>query len=207
MSAIQNLCSRAVILEQGTVVDAGPSEKMVRRYMTLNSEEYLSDSDSFFSNVKRRGSGKCYFKNFEILDENKTKTSFVIKEGTKCFFKASVAVEEELTEGLQFKVFIKSMAYKDVITCTKTYQIDLDKVVDQKLNLEIAFDNFDLRPGEYILDIWMGSGRSKGKYDQIDGDLPLLTVVKDESILENDYDPNNVQGYFNIDNELNYLSE
>jgi len=50
----------------------------------------------------------------------------------------------------------------------------------------------------------MGSGRAKGKYDIIDGDLPPLQVVKDEEITRDDYNPNNVQGYFNLSNDLIY---
>ena len=204
MSAIQSLCPTSIILDKGKVVASGPSEAMVRRYITLNTEDYVKNPEEYFKNIAHRGSGHAYFKNIQIFNENGDNIGFTAVENSKVIFEITAGVKSSISDGLQFCLYFLSMTHKEVVTNTKIYQIDLEKVVDGEIVFKVVLDKVTMRPGEYLLNFWMGSGRSKGKYDVIDGDLPPFQVTIDSTSQQKDYNPINVQGYFNIPSDIVY---
>lgn len=66
MSAIQNICNRALVLQQGRIVFDGSADRAVREYLG-----YLSSTAdrAFGDNPERRGDGRIRFTGARILDD------------------------------------------------------------------------------------------------------------------------------------------
>src|SRR5690606_16738766 len=62
MAAVQNLCTRALLLERGRVVHDGTVNEVVDRYL-----ENFSQQDTFITDsVKRSGNGRARITNIEV---------------------------------------------------------------------------------------------------------------------------------------------
>jgi lipopolysaccharide transport system ATP-binding protein len=93
--AIQNLCSRVILLNNGIKTQDGPTKYVLERYLTLPPKELnvkLSDSNN------RRGSGSIIFAEVKIFNSNDESTS-------------------ELKFGETFKIRIKLRSFIDLLDC------------------------------------------------------------------------------------------
>jgi lipopolysaccharide transport system ATP-binding protein len=61
MDAVQRLCSRCLILEEGKLVDQGDTASTVLRYISSNSHQAQPNQWIDLSNMRRRGTGKARF--------------------------------------------------------------------------------------------------------------------------------------------------
>jgi lipopolysaccharide transport system ATP-binding protein len=71
MGAVQRLCERAIVLDQGYIVREGPANACVRAYLesNINQGQGLADLSKLV-NTKRRGSGLARFHEVELLTED-----------------------------------------------------------------------------------------------------------------------------------------
>lgn len=93
--AIQNLCSRVILLNNGIKTQDGPTKYVLERYLTLPPKELnvkLSDSNN------RRGSGSIIFAEVKIFNSNDESTS-------------------ELKFGETFKIRIQLRSLIDILDC------------------------------------------------------------------------------------------
>jgi len=69
MAALENLCSQAILLQDGTIADVGPTGKVIQGYLArqlrLSEVPLLSRED-------RQGIGEIIFSDIQLLDNRKT---------------------------------------------------------------------------------------------------------------------------------------
>ncbi len=75
MSAIQTLCPRAILLQQGNIVLDGPSEEVVRDYLAGLSS---GAKEAFADNPERSGSGEIRFTDARVLDALNQPTQYLV---------------------------------------------------------------------------------------------------------------------------------
>ncbi|HEY9709637.1 MAG TPA: ABC transporter ATP-binding protein [Oculatellaceae cyanobacterium] len=75
MAAIQNLCSRTILLEKGGIKLDGPTDETIRKYL---SGLHQQGQDPFKNNPSRRGDGRIRFINVYALDEANQPTKNLI---------------------------------------------------------------------------------------------------------------------------------
>jgi lipopolysaccharide transport system ATP-binding protein len=66
MSVIQSLCTRSILLRQGALVDDGPTDVVVKKYLRFLGE---NAADPFTNNPERGGSGEVRFTAARVLNE------------------------------------------------------------------------------------------------------------------------------------------
>lgn len=91
MNIVQNLCQRAVLLDQGQIKSAGKAQEVVGEYVSKN---FLLDEKSLGSRKDRQGNGLVKFTKVEFFDSSGGK---VLKTGQP--FK--IKLELELGEGIK----------------------------------------------------------------------------------------------------------
>lgn len=89
MAAVQDLCTRAIVLDQGRTVFNGSVEVAINKYLTSSSQ---SNSSINFDIAK---CDKAKFKRFEILDSNGSKVSN-FKTGDDMHFRIFVSINKEI---------------------------------------------------------------------------------------------------------------
>ncbi len=66
MATIQNLCTKAVLMQQGTVVEVGKAENIISSYIRSNQTDY---STPLQSRTDRSGNGKVIFSDVRLEDD------------------------------------------------------------------------------------------------------------------------------------------
>src|SRR5690606_7009498 len=61
MTAVQNLCSKALLLENGRLVDSGRCRSVVDRYLSRNADRHAAGCTIDLSDAKRSGTGEATF--------------------------------------------------------------------------------------------------------------------------------------------------
>ncbi len=95
MAAIEGLCSRAVLLNDGAVVETGPTKRVVDRYLGDLLFKHINESN-LRERTDRRGSGDIRIVGYWIEDGQGNRVSAILS-GMDCVF----ALQYEITPGKQ----------------------------------------------------------------------------------------------------------
>ncbi len=147
MAAIQQLCTRCVVLNEGRVYFSGPTEAAIRAYMQLVSErqtQRLADRDD------RKGSGLVRFQNvtYHLEDGEETEVFF---SGQNIGIRLHYRAPQEL-QNAQARVVIKvANEQGQLLTTLSSLDTgDADTTVYREGYFECLWPNFNLRRGQYI---------------------------------------------------------
>jgi lipopolysaccharide transport system ATP-binding protein len=148
MTAVQNLCPRAVLLEAGKLVMDGPSGDVVGKYLasfgTMASSRDLTDSS-----VERSGTGEAHLQNIE-LRSNSGKPVSAVSMGEGIRIKVEVCAKS-VVRGV-YSVFVLSDSRGDIITILHgndngDCRFDLDP--GETVAVECVLPQMNLHPGLY----------------------------------------------------------
>lgn len=164
MDAIRRICKKAVLLKHGKLIDTGESEEMILKYQ---KDMLLSPNKDFNKiankNIQRRGTEEAKITKVDILDKNgKAKSTFKMGE------KIVVQIHYLASQSIQRPIFLVGIMDSDGIYCVEADSekdgFNLDFISGEGC-IQIAFDNFNLASGKYIMGV---SLRNKGSLDYID---------------------------------------
>jgi lipopolysaccharide transport system ATP-binding protein len=68
MTAVQNLCSKVILIANGRASAIGPSSEIVARYLASNTGLCVADGD--LRTLRRKGEGQIRFHRLEFFDQN-----------------------------------------------------------------------------------------------------------------------------------------
>ena len=164
MSAVTNLCKRAIWLKNGTLMDNGPSAQVVSRY--LSDGEAARESVILDERVERKGSGLARFRAARLLDREGTSVkwchvgdSLVIEFDLEVQPNAgqlSVAVELSTKDGQK----LANMVDRD--SC---YSFDPSKGTRQRIRVEMG--DLRLYPDSYVIGFFVGTLNGAVCYDHV----------------------------------------
>jgi lipopolysaccharide transport system ATP-binding protein len=153
MSAVQRLCSRCLLLQQGRLVADGPPKELVPLYLASGTTESMPETWLPLDAVLRRGNSACRF------------TRVRYTSGT-----ADTAYAPYTGGPLQVRVGIDAAVSTEVGSLAVTlYDVNGAKLVnadslvfDRRLRLEhgthdvlVDIDELHLNPGTYRLGLWL----------------------------------------------------
>ncbi len=76
LPSIENLCSRAILIDKGIVIKDATSSEVIKEY--VDGQEFISKSIPISDRIDRSGSGRLRFKNVWLEDENSERTDVFI---------------------------------------------------------------------------------------------------------------------------------
>lgn len=176
MSAIENLCPRAIWIEGGEIVRDGEAKEVIQSYLSLFADAQQIGHD--LSRIQSRGgNGKVRFTGIEFLDRE-GRQSNLVRSGDEVRMRLRFRAEEEIPQphfGL--------MIYSDMGTLVTSFstwaagtEIERLPVGDGSIDLKI--DTLNLMPSRYFLTLWVG-GIGSAKYDHLDHCVTLDVEASD----------------------------
>lgn len=164
MTAVQNLCPRAILLEAGQLVMDGPSGSVVERYLasfgTLESSRDLTDPT-----VPRTGTGEVRVEKIELLShEGDVLSAVLMGEGIRIRIK--VRAKSDVRSA--YANFVLSDSRGDIITVlhgndSGDCRFDLNS--GEEATVECMLPQMNLHPGMYAFN---ASLRHKGANEPLD---------------------------------------
>ena len=155
MAAIENLCTRTIWIDAGTMRQDGPSDKVIASYLSTFSESQRSGYD--LANVHgRRGSGAVRFTRVDFLDRDGNPAS-VFRTGEPLRARFHYQANESVRD-LQFAMIVFSDMGTRILTVSSWeagYYIPALEPGTGAIDLTI--DDLFLQPNRYYLSMWIAS--------------------------------------------------
>ena len=165
MAAVENLCTRCVLIDGGRVKEDGDPRTVIQSYMATfaDSQEAALDLSAI---TNRHGSGEARYTKIELLNKERLSQP-VTRSGESLVVRLHYDANKALPRP-EFVVRLHS-EMGTLITETGTWHhgIDIPEVPPGKGYVELEIDNLNLLPGSYNLSILLG-GIGKMTYDSVD---------------------------------------
>jgi lipopolysaccharide transport system ATP-binding protein len=196
MAAIENLCTRAILLKQGQCVADGPTTEVIATYLEDNKE---LPTGNLATAPRPKASYTPVIQAFEILDEDGEPISSIQCNGPVTFeigYKAG-----EKTSNLIFAILIHTLTRGPLIFFqTLTHHGPVPKWPSEGV-LRLKVPSLPLLPGTYRISVECStSRRPKDLVDVVENCAELSVVASD--VFETGYLPNTgSHGYFLVDAE------
>ncbi len=149
MAAIQNLCNKSLLIENGIITDNGQTEAIVSKY--LYQEQSVSLYEELY-NLKRSNNHIPILKKIVIQPNN----SKVISGEDFCF---RVYFDTLKINILTLGYLIKDQNYNN-IHAANMHQYALKFNIDQDKDfIDVKIKNLPLSPGQYSISLFLGDGK------------------------------------------------
>ncbi|MGS2726864.1 ABC transporter ATP-binding protein [Psychroserpens sp. BH13MA-6] len=145
MAAVKSLCTRAIVLEHGTVVFEGETNDAVGLYLEKNKTQSSLD---LIDRKDRSGNGKAILSHVEFLDlEEKLYDSVISGEYLKLRLHYSIReeIENDLVLALSFKDSDNTIK---AMLATDEMRVSINSYISRGY-IDVVFDKFSLRGGNY----------------------------------------------------------
>jgi lipopolysaccharide transport system ATP-binding protein len=167
MPAIQNLCSKGLVLSQGEVQFFGPVDRAVKRYLT---ESELQTGVCDLTAIKNReGSGEMRLVRFWVEDETGNPVS-TIPTGCKCSFVVEyIAVDGSARRNVAMSIIIYTLTGAPV-SLVNTNMLNQDFAdAPPKGCIRFIVDKLPLVVGRYVVDLNLATHAGRQYADYIKG--------------------------------------
>ncbi len=191
MEAVRQLCPRSVLLDGGRVIHDGATPEALRTYHESLRGGAI-DARVSTSNRQARGSGAARFTSLSVENaRGEPEWDFNVGETVRVRFSFEVA---ESISDLRFYFALQSGAHRETITTVSRMISESPLAAGTVAEWVLELPEINLRPGDYGIYAWLGSGLGTG-YDVLDSlsaPIPPLTVWSEET------DPHKTAGFFTI---------
>lgn len=195
LQLVRSLCTRAILIDQGSIVQDGPVENVLSTYVKgAQSNQQFSNQN--LGDRLRRASGDARFEEIKCEDSaGKEKWTFPCGQTVR--FKLSYKVFKDVPSlGLSFNIV--STVSGEILANIRRAITTSPVRAGAKGIVSVDIPNIPFRPGDYSLYIAIGHSDFSHWFDTIDQNvnLPLLTLTSEER------DPLAGVGYFNVPAEV-----
>ena len=192
MGAVADLCTRAILLQNGRLTMDGFTDDVIRTYVKQNMNVGLNDASALNDPTVRRGTGDARFESIQMTNAaGVEKNEF--QKGETVLFKQKVRIHEDISV-LYSNISLRSGRTRDVITSTGRNRVSGGPFkAGQEIEIEYVFENQALSPGVYETYYWLGDDRAETALDVVDNLLaPLVVSIPD------DVNSLHIAGYFEL---------
>jgi ABC-type polysaccharide/polyol phosphate transport system ATPase subunit len=161
MGAVQRFCDRAMLLENGRVVELGDPERVGNRYLELNFSERARTGSRDLAEPERFGDGRATIEEAWFEDADGRRAD-VLPAGTPCAFSCRVVFHERVENPL-FGVNLQN-ASRDTVLAASNLWTDPEPgtfAAGEEVTFRISFTNH-LAPGRYDATPAVARGGSAG---------------------------------------------
>lgn len=181
MSAIANLCSRAILIEDGRCVESGPPASVIQKYFEQADEESCEQSPGVFDLSSRQngyGDRQLIVRKLELLDsEMRPRGSFAM--GEKMFLRVELEGMSAL-RGAVVSLIVKDS--QDRWLCDLNTTMSCSGIKEPRSWSEVAtleIERIPFVPGRYHLAISVAYPGGKGRIDYVDRAATLDVLEAD----------------------------
>jgi len=159
MNAVKVLCDKAILMNQGRVVEQGNPENIINSYNFLIAQRAREQEVRYREKEKASGYGnhKVMIETVELLDENNLAVD-TLKSGRPVRVKVGLKGHSQ-TDDLTLGIAIRDRFGQDIY-CTNSYfqdkRIRIKK--GQTLDVTYAFEQFNIGPGKYSITLALHKG-------------------------------------------------
>ncbi|MFL5763722.1 MAG: ABC transporter ATP-binding protein [Bacteroidia bacterium] len=163
MQALSQLCTRGILLQNGSVVQNGSITESIRNYLS-NSISTTGPAYDLSLNTDRRGTGLLRFTKLEMYNKGSLSNNYVI--GDDMELRLTVKAIKPVKN-----VSIAIHLYRyDEIVLANIENIDSGFIIDQvegETTFNIKFSNLNFYPETYKLGFWIASSDSQETHDHL----------------------------------------
>jgi lipopolysaccharide transport system ATP-binding protein len=149
MTAIQQLCEHAILLQAGSLVDKGGTTEVLSSYLADIEAGKVSLRDWTDRDTNNHGR----IVSFEICGESGSNVSSV-SMGDKLRFVLTVELYRPVV-GMQFGIFVHSAVGESILELRSTHDGLYCDSLGGSVTVEAVLDKVGLYPGEYTLSPWV----------------------------------------------------
>ena len=167
MDAVQRLCTRAVLLEQGAVVQDGVVPQVVARYLAARTEGSSPGQWTQLAAADRTGTGEARFTAVRYSSGDETIGGFPYPGGPLTVAMEVQAVDARTVESLAVVIWSSGgvkLVNADTISTGHRLQL-----LPGSNRIELRIEALHLNPGAYRMGLWLAS--LDGEYDYIESAL------------------------------------
>ena len=179
MQAIRSLCSRALLLEGGSLVADGPVSDVLSSYAAGQPTTSFDVRDRSLRNRLNRTRGHARITAFSVSDPGQSlvqKWSF--NPGDPLELVISYEIKEPL-QSLDFIVSFKPVGGEDILTSLKEVLRDKPLNPGDSGEIKIKIPKLPFRPGEFEMVLGLGSGDFSVFEDILDSNVNLPHLIID----------------------------
>jgi lipopolysaccharide transport system ATP-binding protein len=173
MGAIQNLCTKCILLERGKVVLEDNTNKVISFY--LKNKITKNNNYEFFK-------GNLFLKSFKIFNKNKNIVDLVLFD-SPLVFKVVIGSKKEILNDFIFEIKIKSDK-ENILSTFSTYlnkyKFHSNGGFSRELTCEI--DSVSLIPGKYYIDLIIVKYMEDGKLSSL-SDVANFNVIESNNFI------------------------
>jgi lipopolysaccharide transport system ATP-binding protein len=161
MNAMQQLCTKGVLISQGKLIMEGTIDSIVNHYIGISKKDSLSIND-----FARRGNKAVIFKEFYISDSEGNKLESLIM-GSDLFLNLVLEKKSDV-RSIDVSFTIKNAMGEAV---THVQNMDDNFIVPTNFDsiyLKIKLSSITLVPNSYFISIWTGPSHANEAYDCIE---------------------------------------
>ena len=165
MGAISNLCSSAIWLDQGRLMDKGEISTIINKYLGKSSNAGISDSSLW----KRTGTGEALITSARLLDAERNDRS-LFKMGENIVFEFDVEFFEDhtsLPDDISVTLTRTDMAVRVLHLSSRDCGFFENGVKRGKYKISVELPECMLYPGNYSVALWVAG------YDYVQDVLSL----------------------------------
>ncbi len=181
MSAISNLCSRAILIDEGRCVESGEPRALIQSYLDRSAAESQQIAEGVFDLAQRTnpyGRRDLILRKLELLDaQMRPKTRFEI--GEKIFLRVHVEGMSDV-RGTTIGLIVKDE--QDRWICDINTYMSCAGIKEPRSHREVAtleLDRIPLVPGSYPLALSISTGGANGRRDFIECATRLEVIDSD----------------------------
>jgi lipopolysaccharide transport system ATP-binding protein len=175
MGAVADLCSRAILLKHGMILQDGATDDVIRSYVQQNMQVKLNDSSSLNDATVRRGTGQVRFEKIRMMNSFGEEVNEFF-QGDKVVFEMSFKVNAPVKD-LLASISLRSGKTRDIVTSTKRNKIESTNFkTGDTIQVRYEFPRLSLRPGVYETYYWLGDGSAETAFDVVDNLLAPIIV-------------------------------
>lgn len=189
LQLIRGLCSRVILLDQGRIIDDGPTEKVLPKFVKI-LQSNLDVSSTGLRRPQQLENQVARIERVQFLNQLGM-PCWTFETGAPAVLELEYAVYESF-RGLSLWLVIRNPLSGDVVTSIKEKISESLLVPGDRRKIRLEFPKMALGPLDYSIELALTNADGDRFYDSLgkEADLPLLSVTSDEK------DPHKRQGYF-----------
>lgn len=171
MAAVKSLCTRAIVLENGTVKYQGKTEQALDVYLTRN---YDSNNSINFLEKEKAKIKDLQFKSLNLKNQNNNKTrEFSIGDDVNIeFVIKNLTSEKKIDVGIQIKSIDDTPIFH-IMGRDSNYQLILNK---EEETFKVCLDDIRLFPGVYSINLTCNNLSGHQMFDFIEDAISFEIV-------------------------------
>jgi lipopolysaccharide transport system ATP-binding protein len=177
MNAIQRLCTRCILLERGHIVADGPTPDVITRYLTDVFPRTGASSPNMWiplHDVKHWGTGQATFVALRYASDN-SNVGYHAYPGGPLQFTLEIASDKPRKVGS----VALTVSDEHGTVLVNADSIELGVSADLTLGstfLVLQIDALHLKPGPYVIGLWLAEATHEPVYDHVRAAGPLEVV-------------------------------